>query len=122
MSEKGSADPATGRPEVTAREIADALELLARVADDRGLLAKVDAATREALQRVAGEVARPGADQRRKLRKALLKAERDARRARDGELRRETGIRKLREAPVFVTPLPELPPPGTDASGWRPEA
>lgn len=120
MSDKGSADPATERPDLSAREIADAVDVLARVAEDRGLLAKVDAATRESLQRIAGEVARPGADQRRRLRKALLKAERDARRARDEELRQGTGIRQLRRAPVFVTPLPELPRPGTDASGWWP--
>jgi NAD(P)-dependent dehydrogenase (short-subunit alcohol dehydrogenase family) len=121
MSDKGSADPAEPRPDVTAEEIADAVAVLARVAEDRGLLARVDAPTREALQRVAGEVARPGVDQRRKLRKALLKAERDARKARDGELRRGTGIRKLREAPVFATPLPELPRPGSDATAWWPE-
>jgi len=121
VSDQGSADPANELPEVTAADVADAVAVLARVAEDRGLLAKVDAATREALQRLAGEVARPGADQRRRLRKALLKAERDARRARDGALRRETGIRRLREATVFVTPLPELPRPGTDASAWWPD-
>jgi len=105
---------------VTARDIAAALEVLTRIAGDRALLAAVDAATREALQRVAGEVARPGVDQRRKLRKALLRAERDARRARDEQLRQGTGIQRLRQAPVFVTPLPELPAPGTDASEWSP--
>jgi NAD(P)-dependent dehydrogenase (short-subunit alcohol dehydrogenase family) len=109
------------REEITAADIARAIEVLARVAEDRGLLAQVGPETREALQRAAGELARPGADGRRRLRKALLKAERDARKARDGALRRETGIRRLRNAPVFATPLPPLPSPGTDASGWRPE-
>ncbi|HSM91690.1 MAG TPA: SDR family NAD(P)-dependent oxidoreductase [Anaeromyxobacteraceae bacterium] len=107
-------------PEVGASDLAAALAVLERVAADRGLLARVDAATREALQRAAGEVARPGVDQRRKLRKALLKAERDARRARDEHLRKGTGIQRGRQAPVFVTPLPELPRPGTDASAWSP--
>ncbi len=115
----------SGRPkkepsDVGPAEIADALRVLARIAGDRGVLASVDADAREALQRLAGEVARPGTDQRRKLRKALLKAEREARKARDGALRRGAGIRKLRAAPVFETPLPPLPPPGTDASGWWP--
>ncbi|HET8541533.1 MAG TPA: oxidoreductase [Anaeromyxobacter sp.] len=101
-------------------EIAAAVRVLARIAADRGLLAQVDAATRELLQRLAGEVARPGVDQRRRLRKALLRAERGARRTRDERLRSETGIRKLRAAPVFETPLPPLPAPGADASGWWP--
>ncbi len=105
-----------------AADVARALEVLARVAQDRGALAAVDAETRERLQRLAGEVARPEARQRRQLRKALDRGERDARKARDGALRQATGIRKLREAPVFRAPLPELPSPGADASGWWPAA
>jgi NAD(P)-dependent dehydrogenase (short-subunit alcohol dehydrogenase family) len=104
----------------TADQIAEAIRVLAAVANDRALLAQVDAPTRELLQRLAGEVARPGMDQRRKLRKALLRAERDARRTRDEQLRNGTAIRKLRGAPVFETPLPPLPPPGGDAAGWWP--
>ncbi len=112
-------DAPNGR-RATADEIAAAIRVLETVAEDRGVLAQVDAATRELLQRLAGEVARPGMDQRRKLRKALLRAERDARRSRDEQLRDETGIRKLRAAPLFETPLPPLPAPGTDASAWWP--
>jgi NAD(P)-dependent dehydrogenase (short-subunit alcohol dehydrogenase family) len=121
MSDSESSERPEREPEVTAAEISAAVSVLTRVAEDRGLLARVDAALREALQRAAGEVARPGVDQRRKLRKALLRAERDARRARDEQLRKGTGLQQLRQAPVFVTPLPELPSPGTDASGWRPD-
>jgi NAD(P)-dependent dehydrogenase (short-subunit alcohol dehydrogenase family) len=65
-------------------------------------------------------VARPDGRQRKKLRKSLRKGEREARRARDGALRKGTGMRKLRDAPVFVAPLPPLPPPGSDASRWWP--
>jgi NAD(P)-dependent dehydrogenase (short-subunit alcohol dehydrogenase family) len=101
-------------------EVEQALRVLARIAEDRGALAAVDAATREALQRAAGELARPDGRQRKKLRKALRRGERDARKARDGALRSGTAIRRLREAPVFRAPLPALPPPGTDASRWRP--
>jgi NAD(P)-dependent dehydrogenase (short-subunit alcohol dehydrogenase family) len=110
-----SSDPATApgtaaEPaddlDVGPEELALALRVLGAVAADRALLASVDAPTRERLQRVAGEVARPGHDQRRRLRKALLRREREARKARDEALRRETGIRRLREAPVFPTPLP----------------
>ncbi|HSN14598.1 MAG TPA: oxidoreductase, partial [Anaeromyxobacteraceae bacterium] len=102
-------------PEGLDAEIAAALKALRRVAEDRSVLAHVDAETREALQRLAGEVARPAHEHRRSLRKALLRKGRDRTRARDGRLRGETGIRKLRSAPVFETPLPELPAPGTDA-------
>jgi NAD(P)-dependent dehydrogenase (short-subunit alcohol dehydrogenase family) len=101
-------------------DVEQALSVLARVAEDRGALAGVDAAAREALQRLAGEIARPDGRQRKKLRKALRRDERRAQKARDGALRGDTGIRRLRDAPVFATPLPELPPPGTDASRWWP--
>ncbi len=101
-------------------EVAQALRVLARVAEDRGALAGLDAATREALQRLAGEIARPDDRQRKKLRKALRRGERDERKSRDGALRKGTGIRRLRDAPSFATPLPELPPAGSDASGWWP--
>ena len=101
-------------------EVERALAVLARVAEDRGALAGVDAATREALQRLAGEIARPDGRQRRKLRKALLKGEREARKARDGALRKGTGIQRLRDAAVFRAPLPALPAPGDDASRWSP--
>jgi NAD(P)-dependent dehydrogenase (short-subunit alcohol dehydrogenase family) len=110
-----------GAPDaLRAEEVEEALRVLARIAEDRGALAAVDGATREALQKVAGELARPDGRQRKKLRKALRRGERDERKARDVALRSVTGIRRLREAPVFRAPLPELPPPGTDASRWRP--
>jgi NAD(P)-dependent dehydrogenase (short-subunit alcohol dehydrogenase family) len=112
--------PADAPDVLDADEVERAVRVLARVAEDRGTLARVDAATREALQRLAGEIARPDGRQRKKLRKALRKGERDARKASDGALRSGTGIRRLREAPVFATPFPELPPPGTDASSWWP--
>jgi NAD(P)-dependent dehydrogenase (short-subunit alcohol dehydrogenase family) len=105
---------------VGSEELSRAIEVLARVAADPGALALVDAGARERLQRIAGEIARPDARQRRQLRKALARGERESRKARDGALRKETGIRKLRDAPVFRPPLPALPPPGTDASGWWP--
>jgi NAD(P)-dependent dehydrogenase (short-subunit alcohol dehydrogenase family) len=110
-------------PAVSASDVARAVELLARVAEDRAVLAQVDASTREALQRLAGEVARPGDEQRRKLRKALLRKERDARKLRDQALRSHTGIRLLRDAPVFAPPAPSLTgtaPPPQDGSGGPP--
>jgi NAD(P)-dependent dehydrogenase (short-subunit alcohol dehydrogenase family) len=120
VSRKRAAEPAGKAGPLDPADVEHALGVLARVAEDRGALAGVDAGAREALQRLAGELARPDGRQRKKLRKALRKGERAAQKARDGALRSGTGIRRLRDAPVFATPLPELPPPGSDASGWRP--
>ncbi len=109
-----------GGPELEEADVAAALRVLARVAGDRTVLARLDAETRVALQRLAGEVARPELKARKKLQKALLRGEHRARKARDAALRGETGIRQLRQAPIFVAPLPALPPPGADASAWWP--
>jgi len=114
---EGADDPTRG---LSPDELATALRVLARVAEDRAVLAGVDAEARAQLQRLAGEIARPDLKERKKLQKALLKGEKTARKERDEALRRDTGIQRLRAAPVFVTPLPELPPPGTDASAWWP--
>jgi NAD(P)-dependent dehydrogenase (short-subunit alcohol dehydrogenase family) len=109
-----------GKAGPTADEIAAALRVLARVAEDRTVLTAVDEETRRTLQQLAGEIARPDLKARKKLQKALLRKEHRDRRAADGALRRDTGIQRLRAAPVFATPLPALPTPGTDASGWWP--
>jgi NAD(P)-dependent dehydrogenase (short-subunit alcohol dehydrogenase family) len=106
--------------ELAAADVAAALRVLARVAEDRSALAALEPGTRVELQKLAGEVARPDLKARKKLHKALLRKEHEARKARDEGLRQETGIRQLRAAPVFATPLPALPAPGTDASGWWP--
>jgi NAD(P)-dependent dehydrogenase (short-subunit alcohol dehydrogenase family) len=115
-----SSPPAPDQGPLTPAELAAALEVLERVAADRGALAGVPAEARARLQRAAGEVARPGPEQRRRLRRGLARADREAQKVRDGALRQATGIQALRRAPVFVTPLPPLPAPGQDASGWRP--
>jgi NAD(P)-dependent dehydrogenase (short-subunit alcohol dehydrogenase family) len=109
-----------GSGPIGAAELAAALRVLARVAADRTALAGVDEEARRTLQRLAGEVARPDLKARKKLQKALLRKEHVERRARDEALRRGTGIQRLRTAPVFATPLPPLPKPGTDAAGWWP--
>jgi NAD(P)-dependent dehydrogenase (short-subunit alcohol dehydrogenase family) len=115
------ADPRDQRPKALDEgDVAAALRVLSRVAEDRTALAALDADTRVALQRLAGEVARPDLKARKKLQKALLRREHQDRRTRDASLRRETGIQQLRAAPVFVAPLPALPPPGADASAWWP--
>jgi NAD(P)-dependent dehydrogenase (short-subunit alcohol dehydrogenase family) len=93
---------------------------MAAVALDRTLLAAVDAATRSALQRAAGEIARPDLKARKRLQKVLLRQTQLARKQGDEDLRRSSGIRRLRAAPVFRTPYLPMPARGTDASGWWP--
>jgi NAD(P)-dependent dehydrogenase (short-subunit alcohol dehydrogenase family) len=102
-------------------DVAFAVEVLGRVAADWSLLAQVDPETRAALQRLAGLMARPEHRQRKGLAKALRKKQALEKKARDEQLRKDTGIRQLRDAPVFRTPKPALPIAGTDASGWWPE-
>ena len=114
----GPAAPAEPAP--SPADIEAATRVLAAVAGDRALLATVGEATRSALQRFAGEVARPDLKARKRLQKTLLRNAQLARKQGDEALRRESGIRRLREEAVFRTPFPPLPPRGTDASGWWP--
>ena len=114
----GAAAPAAPAP--SPADIEAATRVLAAVAGDRALLATVGEATRSALQRFAGEVARPDLKARKRLQKTLLRQAQLARKHGDEALRRGSGIRRLREEPVFRTPFPSLPPRGTDASGWWP--
>lgn len=99
-------DPASHAPAsaLNADEVARALQVLERVAADRAALAAVDAPTRARLQQLCGELARPDLKARKKLQKALLKAEQQARKTSDEQARQQTGIRQLRAEPVFITP------------------
>ena len=96
-------------PALAPEALAAALEVLERAAANRGVLAGLSAEDRVRLQKAAGELARPDPEQRRRLRRALARGERDARKAHDGALRKETGIQRLRSAAVFPTPAPALP-------------
>ncbi len=93
---------------VTPEELEIALRVLGAVAADRGVLAGASRDERERLQRLAGEVARPDLRQRKRLQKALAREERRATRAHDDELRKTTGIQRLRSQPVFLPPPPAL--------------
>ncbi|MEO5803715.1 MAG: SDR family oxidoreductase [Verrucomicrobiota bacterium] len=81
-----------------------ATELLEAVANNRALLAGVSEEERTRLLQAAGQVSRPDAVDRRRLRKAQLR-QRDAERLhRDQSVLNKTGIRVLRKKPVFTTP------------------
>ena len=104
------------KSELDRSEVEVALRVLSDVARDRTVLTALDAEERAALQRLAGEVARPDLKSRKKLQKALLRQEKGARKAHDAVLRRATGIHALRRAPVFRTPLPPAMPVPPDAA------
>ncbi len=116
-----AAQPAApAEPPPTAAEIAAAARVLAAVSKDMSVLSVVDDATRTALRRHAGELAVPDLKARKRLQKTLLRQTQQARKQGDEALRRQSGIRKLRDEPVFRTPFPPLPTRGTDGSGWWP--
>jgi NAD(P)-dependent dehydrogenase (short-subunit alcohol dehydrogenase family)/phosphoglycolate phosphatase-like HAD superfamily hydrolase len=104
---------APGTTTLSADELDQALTCLEQVADDASLLAGMSAQQRIRWQRAAGMLARPDLKQRKLLQRTLLREEKRAKDVRDEELRKETGIRQLRNAPVFAAALPHptAPPP-----------
>jgi len=98
------------------RAVIAALEEIVR---DRGLLGSLTVEERTRLLRAAGDVYEPDLVQRRRWGKAVRRNEKAARARRDEAVLADTGIRVLREKPVFTTP--NYSPPETfepaDASG-----
>ncbi|HTM19875.1 MAG TPA: SDR family NAD(P)-dependent oxidoreductase, partial [Kofleriaceae bacterium] len=95
------------RPEAPgdlAAQVQEAIELLERIRDDRGLLAEVAEEQRTRLLVAAGQVARPGPVDKRRLVRAGRRRQREARRRADEALLSATGIRRTRAEPVFPTP------------------
>src|SRR5436190_1239048 len=90
--------------EAVAEELRAATELLERVARDRGLLGRLSVEERTRLLTAAADVFNPDVVQRRRFTKAKRKEERDASIRADEEKLADTGIRVLRERPVFTTP------------------
>jgi NAD(P)-dependent dehydrogenase (short-subunit alcohol dehydrogenase family) len=87
-----------------AERIGAAADLLEAIAADRALLAEAEPDVRLRLLRAAGEVSRPDALARRRLQLATRRERRAAKVARAEQALGETGIRRLREQPVFSTP------------------
>jgi NAD(P)-dependent dehydrogenase (short-subunit alcohol dehydrogenase family) len=89
-----------------------AIAFLESVREERAQLANLSDEQRARLLRAAGEVARPDPWTKRELARAAQKKRREELRARDEAVLAQTGIRKKREDPVFVTPpLFEAPVP-----------
>src|SRR5688572_19152300 len=91
-------------PADLAERIQDAIELLERIRDDRGLLADVAEDQRRRLLIAAGQVARPSPWDKRVLVRAARQRRRDQLRRADESLLAETGIRRTRNEAVFPTP------------------
>jgi NAD(P)-dependent dehydrogenase (short-subunit alcohol dehydrogenase family) len=81
-----------------------ATELLESVVRDRGLLGSLTVDERTRLLSAAGDVHNPDLVQRRLWAKSLRRKEKAAKLARDESALAETGIRVLREKPVYTTP------------------
>jgi NAD(P)-dependent dehydrogenase (short-subunit alcohol dehydrogenase family) len=102
-----------------AEELRRALDVLESVVRDRSLLGALDPGERARLVAAAGDVFNPDLEQRRRWGKALRRQEKAAKQQRDESVLAETGIRVLRERPVFTTPN-VFPPEGfeqTDVDG-----
>ena len=109
------------RPELRER-LREVIELLERVADDRALLAMLEAPERHRLMRAAAAVHSPDAASRRRLVKTFSRLRRNARSAQDDARLGEAGIRALRRQRGATTPaafapqgfLPQDVPPAAD--------
>jgi len=107
--------PATA---VTENELVEQLRaaaaLLESVADNRALLSGLSEAERTRLLKAAGQVSRPDAVDRRQFVKATKRQRKATKAERAERVLNQTGIRQLRQKPVFTTPnvhAPEIPDP-----------
>jgi NAD(P)-dependent dehydrogenase (short-subunit alcohol dehydrogenase family) len=85
--------------------------LLEALVDDYGRLSRVDADLRRRLLTAAGRLSRPDRLAQRQLVRGFRQKERDDVRRADAAVLDRTGLRALRRALVYPTPLPEHAPP-----------
>ena len=103
--------PASANDDELRAQLLDATALLRRVAGAKELLAGLSVEERTALLNAAGDVFCGDADERRLRVKARRKAQRAEKLRRDDDVLAGTGIRTLRDKPVFTTPN-VFPPEG----------
>jgi len=97
-----------------AEQLRAAAALLESVADNRALLSGLSEAERTRLLKAAGQVSRPDAVDRRQFVKATKRQRKATKAERAERVLNQTGIRQLRQKPVFTTPnvhAPEIPDP-----------
>jgi NAD(P)-dependent dehydrogenase (short-subunit alcohol dehydrogenase family) len=97
-----------------ARRLARATELLEEIVADRALLADIAVEDRNRFLQAAGQVSRPDVIDRRRLLKVSKRKRKAERVHREEAVLAETGIRRLRRAPVFTTPN-YFPPQASEA-------
>ncbi len=114
MSTAENRDAQPADDEIAAK-LRQATELLESIANDRGLLGALTVEERTRLLTAAADVFNPDVVQRRRFTKAKRKEERDASIRADESMLADTGIRVLRDRPVFTTP--NVYPP----KGFEPE-
>jgi NAD(P)-dependent dehydrogenase (short-subunit alcohol dehydrogenase family) len=93
-----------------AERLREVTEVLEGLASDRGLLAALSPEERTRLLNAAGDLFEPDVVRRRQSGKAARRREKARRLARDEAVLAETGIRVLREKPVFTSPNVFAPP------------
>jgi NAD(P)-dependent dehydrogenase (short-subunit alcohol dehydrogenase family) len=81
-----------------------AIEALEAIVRDRGLLRDLTLEERTRLRSAAGSIFNPDIGERRRSAKALRRQDKAAKRQVDESVLAETGIRVLRDKPVFTTP------------------
>ena len=91
-------------------KLAELTTLLEEIVDNRGLLAGIDEELRIRFLTAAGQVSHPDKRARRRLAKARRKQKKVDQRDADQALLNQTGIRTLRESPIFETPRWNAPP------------
>src|SRR5206468_8901156 len=94
--EEGSAE--------AAERLRAATEILESVVRDRGLLGALSVEERTRLLSAAADVHHPDVAQRRLWSKSMRKQQKAAKLERDEAALADTGIRVLREKPVYTTP------------------
>jgi len=94
----------SGEEQSLAQRLRAAAELMEALVADRGRLAGVERELRERFLIAAGRVSRPEKRERRALARARQRSARDEKRDAEQALLDRTGIRKLRESPIFLTP------------------
>jgi len=85
-------------------ELLRATAFLRRIGSDRELLVALDPQEKQDLLNAAGDVFCPDPEERRIRTKALKRRRRSERIRRDEDVLSDTGIRAMREQPVFTTP------------------
>ena len=100
-------------PESLASRLAAPTQVLEEIVADRALLADIEVEARNRFLQAAGRVSRPDVIDRRRLLKVSKRKRKAERVHREESVLAETGIRRLRRAPVFTTPN-YFPPKGDE--------